>query len=612
MAARWCAVVLVACATPFAVPQQTPQSPTAGAQLTGEKPVAQPSVPPVLPPIRRQDGNLIGPPLPEVPPTASVPESDVNPSTPPPISLGTLTRFQGLRVSDVELKSTVQFHPDVLQQMMEQKEGEPFDKNKIRRTIQALYETGRFSDVEAQAQSKPNHEISLVFMGRENYFVGFIGVDGVQKNPTPDELATAAKIQLGELFTPDKVQRGMERMKQLMEENGYYVHFHVTPGPLARIGNITVQGTPGYSIAEIKSIAHFHPGDHVSRAGVTKALQRLRKRYQKNRRLEAQVSIIDRVYHPETSLVDYVFKIERGPTVDVRVEGASLSSGKLKRFVPVYEENAVDEDLLNEGARNISDYFQNKGYFDVDVASKRQLSSQGDHMDVTYQVTLGEKHKLTEVAISGNRYFPDDLIKDRLLVQPSAPLVPHGRYSQSAVERDKQSIEALYRDNGFQQVNATSDVQDDYKGERGRMRVQYNIVEGRQTLVDHLEVTGATTFETARLVNLVNAADGQPFSDQTLSTDRDSLTSFYFNRGFPEVRVEAEIKDVAGQPDLRDVVYNVTEGERQYVDNVLLSGTHFTKPFVIRREFQLWDGDPLSQARELETQRRIYDLGIFN
>ena len=65
--------------------------------------------------------------------------------------------------------------------MLEQKQGEPFDKNKVKRTIQALYETGRFSDIEAQAQAKPNNEISLVFIGRENYFVGFIGVDGVKR-----------------------------------------------------------------------------------------------------------------------------------------------------------------------------------------------------------------------------------------------------------------------------------------------------------------------------------------------------------------------------------------------------------------------------------------------
>ena len=88
------------------------------------------------------------------------------------------------------------------------------------------------------------------------------------------------------------------------------------------------------------------PGTKSLPRDVTRALQRLRKRFQKQERLEAQVTMTQRVYHPETNLLDYTFEINRGPVVDVKVEGAKLRRGLVKRFVPVFEESAVDEDLF--------------------------------------------------------------------------------------------------------------------------------------------------------------------------------------------------------------------------------------------------------------------------
>ena len=70
--------------------------------------------------------------------------------------------------------------------------------------------------------------------------------------------------------------------------------------------------------------------------------------------------------------MDYSIAVEPGPVVEIRVEGMKLSRETLKRYVPVWEEHAVDEDLLNEGRRNLLDYLQGQGYFEAQVQVKRQ------------------------------------------------------------------------------------------------------------------------------------------------------------------------------------------------------------------------------------------------
>jgi len=76
--------------------------------------------------------------------------------------------------------------------------------------------------------------------------------------------------------------------------------------------------------------------------------------------------------------------------------------------------------------------------------------------------------------------------------------------------------------------------------------------------------------------------------------------------------MEYSAKPSPSDPTKLDLTYKITEGQRVYVDRVLISGLHYTKPFVVDREMKIHSGEPLNQNEMLESQRRLYDLGIFN
>ncbi len=61
-----------------------------------------------------------------------------------------------------------------------------------------------------------------------------------------------------------------------------------------------------------------------------------------------------------------------------------------------------------------------------------------------------------------------------------------------------------------------------------------------------------------------------------------------------------------------DVVYELHEGAREFVNRVLVSGVEHTKPHIVNRAVVIQQGAPLSQEKMLQTQRNMYDLGIFN
>ena len=182
----------------------------------------------------------------------------------------------------------------------------------------------------------------------------------------------------------------------------------------------------------------------------SRALERLRNRYSHEDRLEAQIALTDRKFHPDSNTLDYFFRIERGPTLTIDVLGADVSQRKLRQLVPVFTEHALDDDLLNEGRRNLRDYFQTQGYFDADVNFRRELSN--DHLRVVYMVERGERHQLIDVAIGGNQYFNSGLIRERMQIKEAGWLTSYGHFSQELLDQDVQSILDLYHSNGFQNV----------------------------------------------------------------------------------------------------------------------------------------------------------------
>ncbi len=474
------------------------------------------------------------------------------PATPP--DLGSLNSLAGRPVHDIQFRgvtSIVDAHR--LLALIPQKAGQPLDKRKLRSSVQALYATGRFQDIQVAAEPAPPNELSLIFIARENQFVGPVGLAGAPRHgPTEHQLVNASKLRLGELLTDERLKQAVAGIERILEDNGFYratitpqltphpdtqqadILFRVEAGPRAHVGEIKVTGNPGFTSEQIGAIAKLRRGDEATSQSVTRALQRLRKHYQKEARLEAQVSLVSRNYRPESNTVDYTLNIVRGPVVAVHVEGARVAGAVIKRSVPIFEEGAVDDDLLNEGRRNLRDYLQTEGYYDSQVSVVRKAQLGADRTDIIFDVDKGERHKLVAVALEGNKYFPDDLIRDRLQIQPAGWLLEHGLFSQSLLARDVESVRDLYHANGFLQVNVYAEVQDDYLGQHGHMRVIVHIVEGRQTLVRDLNIVGATTFAGIALQSLLANVPGQPFSDANMVADQDALVNFYFNRGFPE------------------------------------------------------------------------------
>jgi outer membrane protein assembly complex protein YaeT len=535
--------------------------------------------------------------------------------------------YQGKTVLSIELRGISAANRDHLLQLMPQKAGDPLDRDHIRDSIRVLYATGLFADI--QAEVTPSGDgVHLSFVTSPNFFVGAVDVDGAPNHPNANQIVNASKLQLGELYNRDKLDRALENIRQVMQENGYYkakvaaesasnaetqqanVIFHLVPGSQAHVGEVRVTGTSSNSAIEVQGIAHMNHGDRLTAQRISDSLRRLRKRFQKRNHALAQVSIAEQVYDPETNAVNFTYQIDSGPAVLITAQGYHVSQGVLKKEIPVYEENALDDDLLNEGKRNLLDYLQSRGHFDASVEIRKEYDPKT--LRVIYQIDPGPLHKLAAVDIGGNKNFLDTAkLKSYLQIQPARRFLSHGRYSEILLQSDVATLEGLYRSNGFRDVKIETKVDDNYQGSPNKLAVHISIQEGPRTRVGEVHVVGNEQVPTSSLPELSIQA-GQPYSEQDLASDRERILSYYFDHGFPNASLELSTTPSTTQANRMDVTYAISEGERFTVDHVMVAGTEHTRDYVVQRELRVRSGDALSQQDLLDTQTRLYDLGIFS
>ncbi len=505
--------------------------------------------------------------------------------------------------------------------------GKPLEMEEERTSLKALYATGRYAEIRTDATPVADG-LRIDFVVQRNLFNNVLRIEGLKEPPTEASALAALRMPLGQPFRESVLAEGIQRLNDSLRDEGLYrahvgyalephketqqmdVNVRISPGPRARIGTITVVNHSSLTDKELLGRTRLKSKQEATSARISKATERLRKKLVADGYLGATVNVKRGDYDAAANRLPLTLEVTEGPRVRVQVVGAKFSKSKLRKLVPIYEEGAVDEDLLQEGLRNIRDDLQKEGYFDSQADYSSTEDATKNERVITYTVMRGARHRLLEVTFSGNKYFSSQLLSGRLQLQTQSFAV-RGKFSQRMVKDDSDSILGLYQSNGFLQANVKSQVIDDVKGKTGDLTIHYDISEGPQTKVADLKIDGNKTIPASELMDVLESSPGEPYSESNVAADRNNILALYYNDGFPDVQVEGQATQ-AGQADKVNVVFKVTEGPRVNVLRVLLTGYEHTRYGVIRREVQVKPGGPLREGDVIESQRNLYNLAIFN
>ncbi|MDQ1472294.1 MAG: outer membrane protein insertion porin family [Bryobacterales bacterium] len=509
------------------------------------------------------------------------------------------------------------------------KKDTPYRATLVRSAIERLYGTGRYQDIQVDATAS-GAGIALRFITKNSWFVGTVATEtNLSEPPTTGQIVSTAQLTLGAPFDEDQLVTAEQNIHKLLVADGYFrpqishrleyneeyqqvkITFVVKAGKRFHYSAPEVSGdTSVLSAKEIDKATKWKNFLLPGYRGITQSRSRtgvdnVRLKYQNANRLRATVTLegLDE-NNTKPRLV-----VEPGPLVEVKAEGAKVSRKTLKQQVPVFEEHTVDADLLAEGSNNLRDYFQAQGYFEVDVEYEQQAVRDGK-TQIDYLITTGIRHRLIYVGIDGNKYFNQKTLRERMYLIPSSFEFRRGRYSEASRRRDEGSIADLYRSNGFRDVKVQSRTEDDYKGKTGDFAVFFTITEGMQYTVSLLKFEGVEKLDLSKTLQSVSSQAGQVFSEFNIASDRETIMQQYGANGFANATFAWDSK-IDAETHLVELTFTIHEGEQQFVRDVVTTGLATTRPNLVTRQLRMHPGDPLSPSAMADTQKRLYDLGIF-
>src|SRR5215831_4861521 len=550
----------------------------------------------------------------------------------PAADLSLPREYEGKPIERVRFEPSLQpvSRPD-LERLVSFRQGTPLKLDDIRDAIKRLYATGEYADVEVSWEPSGNG-VDLVFHTSEQWFVGPVEVRGkTSVPPNEGQLANSTRLALGEPFNDEDLTAATRGVTNLMQRNGLYqgsvepkverdlehqllsFTFEVNSGKRARLEMPEITGDPKISKEAAAKAAKYKGWFFWKQATADNTqggLRNVHSKYSKEDRLTASIALEKTEYNEKTNRVKPTIHVDGGPKVEIKTEGAKVSKGKLQQYVPVFDEETVNRDLLVRGAGNLRDYFQNRGYFDVQVDFETKDISP-DQQRVTYVVALGERHRVVKLSITGNRYFTTDAIRERMFIREKGLLIlRRGRYSDGFVRRDQRALESLYRDNGFRDVKVTVDAQDDVR-KKGDVIVNVHIDEGQQYRVAKIDVNGITRKDRDEILSRLTLSPGQPYSETGVATDRDAILGIYQSAGYPDASFDWRLNGDPSQHEVQ-ITYNIVEGKPRFVRDVLILGLRETRHRLVDPNILLKSGEPLSWTTMGEMQRRLYDLGVFD
>ncbi|HEX4001609.1 MAG TPA: POTRA domain-containing protein [Candidatus Acidoferrales bacterium] len=505
--------------------------------------------------------------------------------------------------------------------------GKRFDFAAERESLRDLYAMGDYASIQVTSAAGPEG-LRIDFVVQPNFYNNVIRVEGLSEPPSEPAALAAVRLSLGEPFRESSLREAVSRLQNSLSDDGLYeakvtwsltardteremdVLFTVHPGPRARVGNVTVDNQTPYTDAQLLKRSKVSQKSAVTSAGLSHAAERVKNYLVKQGYLGAGARFERGTYDAETKRVPLTFSVTAGPRIRIEIDGAHVSKGQQKKLLPMYEEGAVDNDLLQEGRRNLRNYLQSQGYFDADVQVSSRQDDTRKERAITYQVMRGDRYRMAGIAFQGNKYFETSLLERRLSVQPAA-FLSSGRFSQQLLRDDIDSVRDVYLSNGFRDAQVTATVDDQYLGKKNNLFVTFHVVEGTQTFISSLKIEGNHAISTATLLGVTGSTPGQPYSESSVTSDRNNILALYYNDGFPEASFNEDT--VPGEkPNEMQLLYRITEGDRVDVAKVLLTGYQYTRPGIIARQVDIKAAGPLREADVATTQRQLYNLGVFD
>jgi outer membrane protein insertion porin family len=236
-----------------------------------------------------------------------------------------------------------------------------------------------------------------------------------------------------------------------------------------------------------------------------------------------------------------------------------------------------------------------------------------NRVDLIFKVNEGEKTGVRTIVFVGNKAYSAWRLKDVIKTAESnwlSFLQTTDVYDPDRIEADRDLIRRFYLKHGYADVQVVS-ATGEYDPVKKGFIITFTIEEGPVYHFGKIDVQSNVRAIDARSIKgLLRTHSGDVYNGEGIEKTVEDVTIDVAKQGYPFANVRPR-GDRDPQTRTIGVVYVVDEGTRAYIERINIHGNIRTRDYVIRREFDIAEGDPYNRALIDRAERRIKNLNFF-
>jgi outer membrane protein insertion porin family len=268
--------------------------------------------------------------------------------------------------------------------------------------------------------------------------------------------------------------------------------------------------------------------------------------------------------------------------------------------------------VVQSDTQRLIEQYRRNGRFDVRVVPKI-IELPNNRVDLVFEITEGKKTGVKSIRFVGNRAYGDYRLKDVIKTSETnilSFLKSSDVYDPDRIEADRDLLRRFYLKHGFADVRIVSAVSE-FDPVAKAFVVTFTIEEGDQYTFGTVDVQSSVrAVEASSLLNRLRARSGAVYNAEAVEKSVEEIAIAVARRGYPFAVVRPR-GDRDYQTRKINVVFVVEEGSRAYIERIQIRGNTRTRDYVIRREFDLAEGDAYNRALVDRAERRLKNLGFF-
>jgi len=369
------------------------------------------------------------------------------------------------------------------------------------------------------------------------------------------------------------------------------------------ISGIDVVGNQRIDPETILAYTPVKIGDAVTNNDLNSTLTRL---FQTNLFQDIDIALVgDRM----------VITVDENPIINrISIEGNDvLKDEQLLEFLGIKPRRVFTRKLALEAKQTLIEIYRQSGRYAATIEPKI-IELPDKRVDLVFEIDEGPLVKIKRIKFIGNEAFSDRALKSVIQSREEKWYVfftPDDKYDANRLNLDVQKLRQFYLQNGFADIDV-SRATGELLADRSGFVLTFVLEEGQVFTVNDVSIKSEIeSVDPESLLAVNQLQKGDQYDVRILEESLSQISNKLGEFGYAFVNITPEITLNEDEPTL-DILINVGQSRRNYVEQININGNDRTMDRVIRRQFELVEGDSFNQLRLTRSERNIRNLGFFS